>query len=60
MYGKTMENLRTRIDVKLLSNEKGYFTTTNIWQWSSLNTLKQSHLNTSQTSICLDLHIRLR
>ena len=30
MYGKTMENLRTRIDVKHLSNEKGYFTTTNI------------------------------
>ena len=30
MYGKAMENLRTRIDVKLLSNEKGYFTTTNI------------------------------
>ena len=25
VYRKTMENLRNRIDVKLLNNEKGYF-----------------------------------
>ena len=24
VYGKTMENLRNRIDVKLISNEKDY------------------------------------
>ena len=25
VYRKTMENLRNRIDVKFLNNEKGYF-----------------------------------
>ena len=43
VYGKTMENLRKKMDVKLVSNERDYlngqlsqvYVMQNIWQWSS-------------------------
>ena len=42
VYEKTKKNLRKRIDVKLVSNKKGYlkwryglYVTQNIWQWLS-------------------------
>ena len=54
VYGKTMEKLRNRIDVKLVSNKKRLFTmdiqsklyvTWNNWQRFSCNTQKQSYIN---------------
>ena len=54
-YGKTMKNLRNRIDLRLVSNEKGYLiwaskpnhmSQKNIWQWFSCNSGKQSFINT--------------
>ena len=47
VYGKTMENVRNRIKVKLVSNKKDYlkmgiqtklYVTQNIWQWFSRDT----------------------
>ena len=32
VYGKTMENSRNRIDVRLVSNETKLYVTKNIWQ----------------------------
>ena len=52
-YGKIMENLRNRIDAKLVSNKKNclkmdiptklYFTQI-IWKWFSNDTYKQSYI----------------
>ena len=51
LYGKTMKNIRNRIDVKFVSNKKKLFkmdiqtklyVTKNIWQWLSCDTEKQS------------------
>ena len=52
VYNKTMENLRNRIDIKLVKNKKDYLKCTltklyiaqNIWQQLSCDTKKQSFI----------------
>ena len=53
IYGKTMEKVRNRIYVRLVSNKNGLFemdiktklyVTKNIWQWFNFNMSKQSYI----------------
>ena len=42
IYGKTMENLRNRIDVKLVNNEKGYLKCTSQPSYMSHKTFENN------------------
>ena len=46
VYDKTMENLRNRINLKLVSNKKTYLKWTSKPSYMSQNSQKQSYINT--------------